>query len=106
MGHIVTATLIVAKVGDTERYFAKGAPLPVGVVAEERKRLVAAGVVKYEKDEPAPDPEAAAKAAAEAATKATAHAKAEADAKAAADAKAEADARATADAKAKAAPAK
>lgn len=74
MGHIVTATLIVAKFGDTERYFEKGATLPAGVTSEERKRLVAAGVVKYEKDEPAPDPEAAAKAAADA--------KAEADAKA------------------------
>lgn len=94
MGHIVTATLIVAKVGDTERYFAKGAPLPVGVVAEERKRLVAAGVVKYEKDEPAPDPDAAAKAEAEA--------KADADAAAAAEAKATAEA----EAKAKAAAAK
>ena len=53
MAHIVTATLIVAKTGDTERYFDKGAVLPTSVSADEKKRLVAAGLVKYEKDAPA-----------------------------------------------------
>lgn len=50
MAHIVKATLIVAKVDSTERYFDKGAILPPGVSTEERKRLVAAGVVVYVKD--------------------------------------------------------
>lgn len=50
MAHIVKATLIVAKVDSTERYFEKGAILPGSVTAEERKRLVAAGVVVYVKD--------------------------------------------------------
>jgi hypothetical protein len=53
MAHIVTATLIVAKTGKSEQYFDKGAILPAGVSAEERKRLVAAGLVKFQKDEPA-----------------------------------------------------
>lgn len=83
MAHIVTATLIVAKTGDTEQYFEKGTVLPGGVSAQERKRLVEAGVVALVKE--VPDPERAA--AAEAAVKAAAEAKAEADAKAAAEAK-------------------
>jgi hypothetical protein len=95
MGHIVTATLIVAKTGDTERYFDKGAVLPDSVTAEERKRLVAIGVVKVERSAPAQTDAAAEKAAA--------------DAKVAADAKDAADAAAAAAAKstpAKATPAK
>lgn len=97
MGHIVTATLIVAKTGDTERYFDKGAVLPASVTTEERKRLVAAGLVKFEKDAPT---------AAEAAEKASADAKAAAEAKAAADAKEAADAAAAKTAAAKTTPAK
>jgi hypothetical protein len=50
MAHIVKATLIVAKVGDTEQYFEKGVALPDGVSAEERKRLAADGLVEYVKD--------------------------------------------------------
>lgn len=50
MGHIVKATMIVAKTDSTERYFEKGAILPSSVSTEERKRLVAAGVVVYVKD--------------------------------------------------------
>ncbi|MDQ4502178.1 hypothetical protein [Sinomonas sp. ASV322] len=50
----MTATLIVAKVDDTERYFDKGAVLPAGVTAAERKRLVAAGLVADLADEPEP----------------------------------------------------
>lgn len=99
MAHIVTATLIVAKFGDTERYFEKGAPLPAGVTADERKRLVAAGLVKIVKDEPTADPDAEAKAKAAAADEA----KAKADA---AEAKAAADAEAKAAADAKTTPAK
>ncbi|MCW3766465.1 hypothetical protein OCL88_08260 [Paenarthrobacter sp. PAE-2] len=89
MGHIVTATLIVAKTGDTERYFDKGAILPTSVSAEEKKRLVAAGLVKYEKDASsgASGDAAAAKAAADAAAKEAAEAKAKADADKTADTK-------------------
>lgn len=79
MAHIVTATLIVAKTGDTEQYFEKGAVLPAGVSAQERKRLVEAGVVALVKESPRADPaEAEAKAAAEAEAKAAAEAEAKA----------------------------
>jgi hypothetical protein len=87
MGHIVTATLIVAKVEDTERYFEKGAVLPEGVSAKERKRLVEAGVIAPVEESPKTDPDLgadAAKAAAEADAKAKAAAEAEAKAAAAA----------------------
>lgn len=92
MGHIVTATLIVAKTGNTEQYFEKGAILPQGVSATERKRLVAVGLVKYEKDAPATTQAANADAEKAAAEKAAAEAKAaeaEAAKKAAADKAAE-----------------
>lgn len=49
--HIVTANLIVARTGTTERYFDKGAVLPEDVNAEERKRLVGLGLVKVYKVE-------------------------------------------------------
>jgi membrane protein involved in colicin uptake len=81
MGHIVTATLIVAKTGKTEQYFEKGATLPTGVSAEERKRLVAAGLIAAVEEAPKADSDAEQTAAAEAAAKAAAEAKAEADAK-------------------------
>lgn len=89
MGHIVTATLIVAKTGDTERYFDKNAILPDSVSAEERKRLVAVGLVKVVRDAPNSSDTAAEKAAAAAKAKeeAEAKAKAEADVKAAAEKK-------------------
>jgi|GEM_PF-6892684 len=76
MAYIVKATLMVAKVDKSERYFEKGAVLPAGVSTAECKRLVAAGVVAFVKDEARADADADAKAAAEA--------KADADAKAAA----------------------
>lgn len=49
--HIVTAALIVARTGSTERYFYRGAVLPEDVNAEERKRLVGLGLVKVFKAE-------------------------------------------------------
>jgi tetraacyldisaccharide-1-P 4'-kinase len=94
MGHIVTATLIVAKFGDTERYFEKGATLPAGVSAAERKRLVGAGLVTVVEEAPKADPDAE-QAAAEAAAKAAAEAEAKAAAEAEAKAKATAAAKTT-----------
>jgi len=82
MAYIVTATQMVAKLDNSERYFEKGDVLPAGVSNAECKRLVAAGVVAYVKDEVKED--AGADAAAAAAAQAAADAKAEADAKAAA----------------------
>ncbi len=54
--HVVTATLIVAKTGNTERYFERGAVLPDGVTLEERKRLVGLGLVKVVKVEETAEP--------------------------------------------------
>lgn len=44
--HTVKATLIVVRVDKTERYLEKGATLPEGVSAEDRKRLLAAGLIE------------------------------------------------------------
>jgi hypothetical protein len=56
--HVVTAALIVARTGSTERYFDRGAVLPEDVKAEERKRLVGLGLVKAQKVEEQADPAA------------------------------------------------
>lgn len=53
MGHVVTATMIVAKTEDSERYLDKGNTLPTDVPAEERKRLLSAGLIAKTED---PDP--------------------------------------------------
>lgn len=44
--HVVKATLIVVRVDKTERYLEKGATLPEGVSADDRKRLAAAGLIE------------------------------------------------------------
>lgn len=54
--HIVTAALIVARTGSTERYFDRGAILPEDVNVEERKRLVGLGLVKAQKVEELAEP--------------------------------------------------
>lgn len=71
--------MIVAKIGSTERYLDRGAILPEGVSADERKRLVGLGLVAIQKIEIQPD--AAAEAEAKAKAEAEAKAKAEADTK-------------------------
>ncbi|QWY84212.1 hypothetical protein QEO77_gp11 [Arthrobacter phage Zaheer] len=50
--HVVKATLIVVRADDTEHYLEKGATLPEGVTAADRKRLTEAGLI-----EKAPAPE-------------------------------------------------
>lgn len=44
--HVVKATLIVVRVDDTERYLEKGATLPEGVSAADRKRLTEVGLIE------------------------------------------------------------
>jgi hypothetical protein len=53
MGHIVTATMIVAKTEDSERYLHKGNTVPEDVPSKERKRLLSAGLIEKVAD---PDP--------------------------------------------------
>ncbi|QYC54928.1 hypothetical protein SEA_POPPER_9 [Arthrobacter phage Popper] len=50
--HVVKATLIVVRADYTEHYLEKGATLPEGVSAADRKRLTEAGLI-----EKAPAPE-------------------------------------------------
>ena len=54
--HVVTAALIVARTGSTERYFDRGTVLPEDVNAEERKRLVGLRLVNAQKSEEPSDP--------------------------------------------------
>lgn len=89
MAHIVTATMIVAKTGNTEQYFDRGVVLPEIVDAKERQRLLNAGLIAVVKTS-APVSDAAK-------AKADAAAKAKADADAAAKAKADAEAKAAAE---------
>jgi membrane protein involved in colicin uptake len=61
--HRVAATLIVAKTDSGETYLRKGAVLPAGVGAAERKRLVGLGLVEQVKVLTAAEQKAAAEAA-------------------------------------------
>lgn len=108
MAHIVTATMIVAKTGNTEQYFDRGVVLPEIVDAKERQRLLKAGLIAVVKTSAPVSDAAKAKADAAATAKVNADvaamAKADKDAKAAAEkeaaAKAAAEAKEAADKKA------
>lgn len=91
----VTAGAVVVPVNGSERYLYRGALLPDGVKAEDRKRLVDVGLVEEVKSPT--------KTAAQKKAEADAAAKAKADAEAKAKAEAEAEAKAKAEAERKAA---